>query len=1186
MDKKESNSEQIHPQFYIYEDDTSNDVQRIGTDNNDNGYHLRIPKLRSNVPKGQVGTTNEQNLVIDTNQGITEATGLLPAKEHVNNINDILRFPIESSHAYSYAHLSPNSLALRLNVLKRSLDILKDRPALLRLVNLRTEEQNGSVSSTLENPKLTKINNRIYSNPLANNSSEFYSDKFKVQSNASSAALSALFRPPMKRSDSLPVNQVYSTKNDLVPNTPKNEKDYNTSLPKSSILNDDLKDIIALIENDTNNITRNSYVASTLHDLSLPSTNHNQKLKHDFLKNKLLYALATPFVETSSILGDQYTPVAPSFNNSASSLNSLNKLPPATTISSISANRPFHSITLGKHALPQSVFTVDTESPWSVKAANDLALLMFGVLQGMIKSLTLMDLIAPQFREFVAHRLNRLLEDEILSDINNQKKGHGIIFAGEIVAIMRPGDQEFAWTSMWAKKRGNLIICMFEQIPCDAFDVVILCNKDKCEPYKIDSFNEVAGKLIREFDTNKFCELADISVSMDSDLQRDKEIGDDDLIDHYLPQDINDSEKINNTRYYTLQLNGEENIPCAATSYPLEMHEDKNEVKLKIHSLPYIAGLFVIDSSSYNILSCNNAIAKNLFGKSSIDLQEESINNIIPEFTKILKTGLKNHSDSLDIVPGLVLPEHFFRKYDAILRHSRNEGNIEEELFFSSLGIRGLHRDGRHIWIDVQLRAASNESFVLWITYSRQTGKDSQESKEFEKLSSNTSSLSLKLLNEKTNRGRRKQNGDFNMNEVNLPSQLKLFSDDDPESLELAPSSCEISRETSTRRPKSTTFSIPISHASKALERAISFQENMEGNTQKRKRIVSNTDSTNSNISESAPPETLKSSDTLATTIYNDNERSTSNYNILSNSYQKYSEKEILKLENEMLENKAKNSTRWPLTLGAKRRTKKFSEFKVIKEMGEGAYGKVVLAEHKEDPIYKIIIKCIDKERILVDTWVRDRKMGTICSEIQIMAFLNHEPHPNIMRIIDFFEDEKYYYLETPLFGDPPAIDLFDFIEIKKNMTELECRFIFKQIVLSIYHLHKHGIAHRDIKDENVIVDENGLIKLIDFGSAGYTKLGPFDVFVGTIDYASPEVLRGEKYEGKPQDIWALGILLYTMLYQENPFYNVDEIMEGELRIPYVVSNNCTKLIKKILVRDVSKRPTITDIVEDDWLNI
>lgn len=58
------------------------------------------------------------------------------------------------------------------------------------------------------------------------------------------------------------------------------------------------------------------------------------------------------------------------------------------------------------------------------------------------------------------------------------------------------------------------------------------------------------------------------------------------------------------------------------------------------------------------------------------------------------------------------------------------------------------------------------------------------------------------------------------------------------------------------------------------------------------------------------------------------------------------------------------------------------------------------------------------------------------------------------------------------------------------------------------------------------------------------------------------------------------------MLYKENPFYNVDEIMEGDLRIPYVISETSLTLIKKILVRDVDERPTITDIMEDEWLQI
>lgn len=1198
-----SDTKKNHTTFYVNDDEVSFEneggLESIEREESD----LKIPKRQDKTFNKPHGSNNKQNLVIDADQGCIElrspststagTTVLLPNKEQFNSINDILRFPIESTHAYSYAHLSPNSLALRLNVLKRSLEILKDRPGLLKFMNLGTDKQFGKAPSRLEKPKIPNFGNRIYSNPHASNSSEFFnnSDKYKIQSNASSAALSELFRPSMKRSDSLPVNQIYATKVDAAQGAAIHIK---SSARKDPIINDDFKDIITLLENDNEALTEQSFDTSALRDLSQATAKDDQKLKKSLLKNKLIYALATPFVEnSSSLLGDQYSLVAPQFSASSTSLSSLSKVPstPTTGSAANSNARPFHSISLGKHALPQSIFTVETDSPWSVKAANDLALLMFGILKNMIKSLNLMDLIAPQFREFVADKLTRSMADNILTDSKHEQGNNGrdmrdIMFAGEIVAIMRPGDKDFAWTSVWAKKRGNLIFCTFEQIPCDAFDVVILSDKGQDEAYNVDSINEVAGKLMRNVDTGKMKVLSDISESMGSDLSDRDENEEDDLIDEYLSHDIIDSEKINKTRYYTLQLKTDENIPCAVTSYPLELNDDKDEVKLKIHSLPYIGGMFVIDSLSYNIISCNNAIAKNLFGKSSIYLKNKSINNLIPDFTEILNIGLKNHGDSLDIVPGLVLPEHFFRKFDAIRRHSSYKEESEESLFFSSQGIRGLHRDGKSIWVDVQLRASSSEAFVVWITYSRLTGtKDSNISKEVEKLNSSTSSLSIKLMNDKERFKTRLLSG-YRRNEVNLPSQLKLFPHDDLEILEFTPGSGDISRETSTRRPKANTFAIPISDMNKDLEKAMNLDNGNRGPL-KRKRMTSNTDSSGSYVSRKSTSESATMSpDTIATTVYNDNEGTNSNAIISNETYRKYSEEEILKIEDEMLENKTKNSTHWPTVIGARRRTKKFSEFKVLKELGEGAYGKVVLAQHKEDPVYTIIIKCIDKERILVDTWVRDRKLGTICSEIQIMAFLNNEPHVNIMRIIDFFEDSKYYYLETPLFGDPPAIDLFDFIEIRKDLSERECRFIFKQIVLAIYHLHKHGIVHRDIKDENVIVDENGVVKLIDFGSAGYTKLGPFDVFVGTIDYASPEVLRGEKYEGKPQDIWALGILLYTMLYQENPFYNVDEIMEGDLRIPYVVSENSLNLIKKILVRDIKSRPTITDIVEDVWLDI
>jgi serine/threonine protein kinase len=162
--------------------------------------------------------------------------------------------------------------------------------------------------------------------------------------------------------------------------------------------------------------------------------------------------------------------------------------------------------------------------------------------------------------------------------------------------------------------------------------------------------------------------------------------------------------------------------------------------------------------------------------------------------------------------------------------------------------------------------------------------------------------------------------------------------------------------------------------------------------------------------------------------------------------------------------------------------------------------------------------------------------------------------------MLDYFEDSDYYYIVMGLHGE--GMDLFDYIELNDHIEEKEICRMFKQIALGVQHLHDNKIVHRDIKDENVVLDhEHGGLRLIDFGSAAYLKPGrKYETFVGTLDYAAPEILRGHTYSGKPQDVWALGILLFTLVYRENPFYDIDEIMGRELRIPFVLSEgnyNC-----------------------------
>ena len=78
-------------------------------------------------------------------------------------------------------------------------------------------------------------------------------------------------------------------------------------------------------------------------------------------------------------------------------------------------------------------------------------------------------------------------------------------------------------------------------------------------------------------------------------------------------------------------------------------------------------------------------------------------------------------------------------------------------------------------------------------------------------------------------------------------------------------------------------------------------------------------------------------------------------------------------------------------------------------------------------------------------------------------------------------------------------------------------------------------------------------------------------------------MLQGKSYRGKEQDIWALGILLYTLVYKENPFYSIDEILDHELRIPWVMSESNIDLIRKMLDRDVEKRLDVEGVMGHEW---
>ncbi|KAJ1553802.1 hypothetical protein HK096_006357, partial [Nowakowskiella sp. JEL0078] len=238
-----------------------------------------------------------------------------------------------------------------------------------------------------------------------------------------------------------------------------------------------------------------------------------------------------------------------------------------------------------------------------------------------------------------------------------------------------------------------------------------------------------------------------------------------------------------------------------------------------------------------------------------------------------------------------------------------------------------------------------------------------------------------------------------------------------------------------------------------------------------------------------------------------------------------------LNVPHDSIENLKDNHTTSEVSLPAKinekmnnRRT--IDDYEVVSMLGEGAYGFVRLVKLKNDPEeIKYVLKYVLKNRVLQEGWIRDKSLGGLLPlEVHILHTINENPHQNIVKMVEFFHDTDFFYIVTELHGI--GVDLFDYIELNQQMDEQEIKYIFRQIVEAVNHLHSLNIVHRDIKDENVIVNESKSIQLIDFGSSAYLKEGKkFENFHGTLDYCSPEVLTGHKYEGRPQDVWALGLL-------------------------------------------------------------
>ncbi|CAB3243883.1 unnamed protein product [Arctia plantaginis] len=253
--------------------------------------------------------------------------------------------------------------------------------------------------------------------------------------------------------------------------------------------------------------------------------------------------------------------------------------------------------------------------------------------------------------------------------------------------------------------------------------------------------------------------------------------------------------------------------------------------------------------------------------------------------------------------------------------------------------------------------------------------------------------------------------------------------------------------------------------------------------------------------------------------------------------------------------------------------------FDIVRKLGQGTYGKVQLGINKktgQEVAIKTIKKCkIESEADLI----------RIRREVQIMSSVRH---PNIVHIYEVFENSEKMILVMEYCSGG---ELYDYLSQKKVLQEDEAKRLFRQIATAVYYCHIHKICHRDLKLENVLLDDTGSAKIADFGLSNvFKETSLLSTFCGSPLYASPEIVKGTPYIGPEVDCWSLGVLLYTLVYGAMPFDGsnfkrlVRQISNGDYYEPRNPSS-ASPLIRDMLTVDPLKRADIAYICDHPWVN-